>query len=62
MSELALNEYGRVVTVMTCSSCGREFTVTGEHTAETWGTGCTMPDCDTYDLSRDVEWMFGGRA
>ena len=55
---LAENGYGTPITVFVCSTCYLIFTVTGDHTDEEWGTGCTLPDCDSYDVERDVDLTF----
>jgi len=55
---LAKNEYGTTITAMVCQSCNQLFTVTGEHTPESWGNGCLDVECDSYDVDRDVDLMF----
>jgi len=55
---LAVNVHGTTITAMVCVSCGRLFTVTGEHTSDSWGSGCLDVTCDSYDVNRDADLMF----
>lgn len=56
---LAENEYGQPVTVMVCEACGSLFTVTGDKSLEQWGGAvCLAEECDSYDVTRDVDLMF----
>ena len=51
------NEFGVKVSVFQCEECGREFTVcpaVPDINLDNW-TGCTAPDCPSYDESRDVD-------
>lgn len=57
----SVNEYGTPVSVLTCSACGRGFTVCpalGEDWREKWGDECLADYCSSYDLSRDVDIFF----
>lgn len=57
---LAANEYGQPVTVMVCQACGSLFTVTGDTSLEQWGGPvCLAEECESYDVTRDVDLMFG---
>lgn len=56
---LAKNDYGVDVTVMVCEACGSIFTVTGDTSLEQWGGAvCLAEECDSYDVTRDVDLMF----
>jgi len=52
------NEYGTKVGVYICDSCNTEFTVCPAPTNHLGWSGCTAPDCMSYDASRDVDKMF----
>lgn len=50
-----MNEYGTLVSVHRCESCGCEFTVCPEvPDGIEWG-GCQGPTCGSYDERRDVD-------
>ena len=55
---MGTNEYGTPVTVFVCQECGSVFSVTGEHTTESWGAFCLADECDSYDVERDAGLMF----
>jgi hypothetical protein len=59
------NEYGTKVAEYRCTSCGALFTVCPAPTAnedEYW-TGCTAPECGSYDPKRDIDkWFDEGRV
>jgi len=58
---ISVNEYGALVSVLTCAQCGREVTVCpalGDDWRERWGDGCLADNCPSYDLSRDVDTFF----
>ncbi len=53
---LLKNDYGRSVTLMVCEGCGHPFTITGDHSVESWGGAvCLGLHCNTYDVERDVD-------
>ncbi len=58
MGQLTVNDYGTLVSLHRCWSCGNEFTVCPPQEAEVWG-GCLAETCGSYDEKRDVDWMFG---
>ena len=60
MSEPTLdrNEHGTIVTAMNCTTCGKPFTVTGDHTDGGFGTECLSLDCPSYDVERDAGLTF----
>lgn len=59
------NEYGTPVAEYRCEACGELFTVCPMPAADEddqW-TGCTAPECASYDESRDVDkWFDEGRV
>ncbi len=55
---LTRNEYGTVVSVHTCRTCGQPFTVCPPTVEETFGSDCLDPTCPSYDPARDAEVFF----
>jgi len=56
--EIRRNEYGTFVSVHHCAACGREFTICPP--SSTYGDDCILPECASYDPSRDADVFFGG--
>jgi hypothetical protein len=50
-----VNEYGSPVTYKVCATCGKEFTTCPPST--TFGPNCLGPDCPSYDIERDVDYL-----
>lgn len=59
------NEYGTSVVEYRCETCSETFTVCPAPTVEQddqW-SGCTTPECASYDEARDVDkWFDEGRV
>ena len=49
-----LNGYGTTVSLHRCIYCGDNFTVTPAED-NSWGLGCLAEQCDSYDITRDVD-------
>lgn len=58
-----VNEYGTPVSKHRCDACGHEFTVcpSAKDQAECWDE-CTLPECESYDESRDMDIFFGDKS
>lgn len=57
-----VNEYGTLVSLLTCSGCGRNYTVcpalSTDEWESKWGTGCLAVECPSYDPSRDIDALW----
>ncbi|MCR4298243.1 MAG: hypothetical protein NUV75_05760 [Gallionella sp.] len=55
-----VNEYGTQVAEYRCVECGELFTVCPAPLVEEDGywTGCSAPECASYDSARDIDKMF----
>ena len=56
---MSKNEYGTDISVHTCDTCGREFTVCpavpdDEEDLKAWAN-CLADDCPSYNPNRDVD-------
>ena len=52
------NEYGTLVGVFECDTCGTEYTVCPNPTNPDNFQNCLAPSCDSYDIKRDVDLLF----
>lgn len=58
ISECA-NEHGTTTSSHICETCGTSFTVTPGAPGDGEGyENCLAPDCDSYDLHRDLDILF----
>lgn len=58
---VGVNEYGTLVSLHTCDTCGDEFSVCPEvpqDRADEWD-GCMSVACDSYEPMRDAELYLG---
>lgn len=53
-----VNEFGTPISVHRCATCNEIYTCCPATTYEAWGDGCLGPKCDSYDIERDVEYLF----
>lgn len=53
-----VNEHGTPVSIGTCTTCRRQFSVCPATTIEQFGSECLADDCASYDLARDVDTFF----
>lgn len=53
-----LNEYGMLVSVHECETCGCEFTMCPAIKDDKNWKHCLSLDCDSYDSERDVDKLF----
>ena len=55
---LSRNVYGSPISVHVCESCHLIFTVCPPTSDKQFGKSCMTPDCESYDVNRDVDLMF----
>lgn len=52
------NEYGTPVAEFKCDTCGTIYTICPQpENLDNW-QNCMAEGCESYDPSRDVDWMF----
>ncbi len=56
----ATNEYGTVVSVHVCDTCGRGFTLCPADRDGLFGGDCLAYGCASYDESRDIDRVWDG--
>jgi hypothetical protein len=54
----SVNQYGTPVSVLRCADCGTVTSICPPSRPEKWGDGCTLPDCASYDVNRDMDIWF----
>ncbi len=55
---IILNEYWTPTSLHVCDTCGRLFTVCPPESDDSFGKSCLSEECDSYDVTRDVDLMF----
>ncbi len=55
---VTLNKYGTPTSLHVCDTCGLLFTVCPPATNREWRTSCLAEECESYDVTRDVDLMF----